>query len=409
MNKLYVGGAFTECYSSDTISSPMLAVYNGSNFILPSNSGWTGSGVTNFLTHDTSLYVAGDFTLPYDTIRSITNMVKYNGTWGDTAYSLNDKVNSMIYYNGNLYAGGAFHSSDTGAVNYIAKYDSINHKWLNVNTGMTDGDIRAMEVFNGYLYVAGTFSVIDGVVANYIAKWNDTVWQPVGLGLIGNVNCLKTFNGMLYAGGEFLLAGVDTMNHITALDASGVFHKLGANGIGNDTTADVKCMEIHDGTLYIGGYFSEANGAPGNAVVNYNGIAFERMGNGITSSNGVVYSLKSWNGSLYIAGSFNQADSISANNICKYDAPVGIKEVNNNNLVEVYPNPSNGIINFNIQKPQNDNCGYIQLFDVTGRKVIQQPSHNGINIMEVAGLEKGIYIYKILGTAPSSQGKIIIE
>ncbi len=416
-SQLWIGGEFTECYSSDTIISPMLTIFDGSNFNLPTDSGWSGGGITNFLVNTTNLFIGGYFSLPFDSITDINNLVKYNGTWGDTAYSLNNTVDAMIYYNGNLYAGGAFNSTDSGAVNYIAKWDSVNHVWANVTTGVTNGEVRALEVFNGYLYAAGNFTLIDGVPTNYIAKWNDTLWQPIGLGLIGNVNALKVFDTLLYAGGNFILAGADTFNHIAAIDANNNYFKVGyghsvngldSTGIGSDTLADVRCFEVLNGSLYIGGYFSEANGAPGNSIINWNGSNYISMGNGITSFGGVVYALKGWNGSLYIGGSFDQADSIAANNICKYDAPAGIKNVRNNIAVSTFPNPANTVINFNIIN-ENNISGIIKLLDISGREMIQESFHVGLNSLDISNLDNGMYLYEIIGNSSIFQGKIIVE
>src|ERR1035441_7374210 len=281
-NQLWIGGAFTECYSSDTITSPMLTIFDGNNFNMPLESGWSGGGISDFLVNNSNLFIGGDFTIPLDTTYNINNAILYNGTWGDTTYNLDNSVNAMIYYNGILYAGGVF--SDTiNYVNNIAMWDTTTKAWVNVAAGTTDGEIRCLEVFNGYLYAGGTFTIIDGVPANYIAKWNGTIWQPIGLGLIGNVNALKAFDTLLFAGGNFILAGADTFNHIARIDQFDNYFKVGnghynngldSSGIGADSTADVRCFEVQNGTLYIGGYFSEANGAPGNAIVSWNGTNY---------------------------------------------------------------------------------------------------------------------------------------
>ena len=416
-NQLWIGGAFTECYSSDTITSPMLTIFDGNNFNMPLESGWSGGGISDFLVNNSNLFIGGDFTIPLDTTYNINNAILYNGTWGDTTYNLDNSVNAMIYYNGILYAGGVF--SDTiNYVNNIAMWDTTTKAWVNVAAGTTDGEIRCLEVFNGYLYAGGTFTIIDGVPANYIAKWNGTIWQPIGLGLIGNVNALKAFDTLLFAGGNFILAGADTFNHIARIDQFDNYFKVGnghynngldSSGIGADSTADVRCFEVQNGTLYIGGYFSEANGAPGNAIVSWNGTNYIRMANGITTPGGAVYALKSWNGSLYIGGAFDQADSVSMNNICKYDAPAGIKNIRNNMAVQVFPNPAANVVNFNISNANNNLCGTIKLLDISGREIMTQIFQTGLNTIDISKLDKGMYLYEIIGADSISQGKIVVE
>jgi hypothetical protein len=409
-NSLYIGGNFTELRGlTDTITSPMFAKFDGSNFDNTPLHFWNGGGVTNFCNYNNNFFIAGDFNFQ----NNIANILVYKDKQIETSlYTLNANVDALIDFNGNLYAGGAFHDTGSAAINYIAEWNSSSNKWVNVGTDSTNGEVRALAVFNGSLYAAGDFTVIGGVIANYIARWDGASWNPVGLGLIGSVYALKVYNNMLYAGGQFVLQGADSVNHIAALDITNNWHKVGNNGIStSDSLADVRCFEVYGNELYIGGYFSIANGDVGNSIVRWNGTTFDAIGNGITSTGGVVYSMLSWNGNLYIGGSFDSANGITANNICMYDsAAAGINEVNNELVTQVYPNPSSSLINFNIHfKHGSNDEGIIHISNLIGQNIIEQTFHTGINFIDISSLAKGMYIYKVSNGNYSVEGKFIVN
>src|ERR1035437_6911778 len=269
-NSLYIGGNFTELMGlTDTITSPMFAKFDGTNFDNTPLHFWDGGGITNFYNYNNDFFIAGDFSCP----NNVSNVLVYKDHQLETSlYTLNANVDALVDFNGTLYAGGGFHSTDSSSVNYIAQWNSSTNKWVAVGSDLTNGEVRALAVFNGSLYAAGDFTVIGGVIANYIARWDGTNWNPVGLGLIGSVYALKVYNNMLYAGGQFVLQGTDSVNHIAALDMSNNWHTVGTNGIGSsDALADVRCFEVYGSELYIGGYFSIANGDVGNSIVRWNG------------------------------------------------------------------------------------------------------------------------------------------
>ena len=85
--------------------------------------------------------------------------------------------------------------------------------WSAVGTGMNNR-VNALAVYNGELYAGGRFTTADGNQANHIAKWNGTNWTSLGLGTDTTVNALKVFNGDLIVGGEFTNAGGNPANYI---------------------------------------------------------------------------------------------------------------------------------------------------------------------------------------------------
>jgi hypothetical protein len=72
----------------------------------------------------------------------------------------------------------------------------------------------------------------------------------------------------------------------------------------------------------------------------------------------------------------------------------------------VYPNPAREFIV--IDMPDISNTATIQIFNVQGKKVLDQKIPDGKQI-STSGLSKGIYLYRIINNRNSSTGKLVIE
>ena len=103
--------------------------------------------------------------------------------------------------------------------------------------------------------------------------------------------------------------------------------------------------------------------------------------------------------------------SVKDANSCLYNAPVvviedsceilsGIMESYNNSGVSVYPNPATDFLTVKIAKLQNAS---ILLYDLTGKVVLSSSLGLATNSLDISGLDKGFYVYKII-----SQGKELI-
>ena len=88
------------------------------------------------------------------------------------------------------------------------------------------------------------------------------------------------------------------------------------------------------------------------------------------------------------------------------DTTVGIKEVDNNLHFDVYPNPSNNIINIKLTTSGKYN---LKLLNVLGEMFFdQQIEQNKVNI-GVGDLPKGIYFMEILSEQGRGRKKIVIQ
>jgi len=111
-------------------------------------------------------------------------------------------------------------------------------------------------------------------------------------------------------------------------------------------------------------------------------------------------------------GNYDQSGAV--NSILRYyDPTVGVNLFNsiNGNDMNIYPNPSNGIVNFSVNGPNNDNIS-IKVFDLVGKLVFSE-------IMNVTGLKttsynfssyaKGMYIVHIQSGNDFKTQKIVIQ
>ena len=84
---------------------------------------------------------------------------------------------------GNLYAGGSFHTAGRVSANHVAKWNGT--AWSPLGSGTSDW-VYALAVDDaGNVYAGGSFDSAGGVSANLIAKWDGAVWSPLGSGMAG--------------------------------------------------------------------------------------------------------------------------------------------------------------------------------------------------------------------------------
>lgn len=102
------------------------------------------------------------------------------------------------------------------------------------------------------------------------------------------------------------------------------------------------------------------------------------------------------------------------NSILKYyDPSVGINVFNtvNGNDVNIYPNPSNGIVNFSVNGPNNDDIS-IKVYDVVGQLIFSE--NMNVNSLQntsynFSSYAKGLYMVQILSGKDLTTQKFVIQ
>ncbi|HMB68825.1 MAG TPA: FlgD immunoglobulin-like domain containing protein [bacterium] len=78
--------------------------------------------------------------------------------------------------------------------------------------GAASGTVLALTDYSGSLVAGGEFKAINGTMMNQVGAWNGTGWSSLGTGTDGPlfrpiVRCAVVHNGTLFVGGWFTMAG----------------------------------------------------------------------------------------------------------------------------------------------------------------------------------------------------------
>jgi len=105
-------------------------------------------------------------------------------------------------------------------------------------------------------------------------------------------------------------------------------------------------------------------------------------------------------------------NGIASSPISFIPCPNGIAEIENNNVVEISPNPSSGIFNFQItSNHQLMANSRIEVYNVLGEKIMTQLSSTTRTTLDLTGQASGVYMYKILSADGNiiANGKLVVE
>src|SRR5690606_17205596 len=62
------------------------------------------------------------------------------------------------------------------------------------------GSVRAFTIYEGDLIAGGRFHTIDGITANNVARWDGDSWQALGDGVDELIHVLAVYESDIYAG-----------------------------------------------------------------------------------------------------------------------------------------------------------------------------------------------------------------
>ncbi|MCB9335341.1 MAG: T9SS type A sorting domain-containing protein [Flavobacteriales bacterium] len=125
-----------------------------------------------------------------------------------------------------------------------------------------------------------------------------------------------------------------------------------------------------------------------NLSSNISGVNYQWYldGNQLIGDTNQIYSATQ-NGDYYIEVA-SQYGCIGASDVESF-VLTGVDDINVTATVEIYPNPTKGLINF----LNSNNIKTISIFDISGKEVL---TSTGSNHLDISYVEKGIYIVKIL-------------
>ncbi len=292
---LYAGGGFVITNAVGVIANN-IAKWDGIAWsALGPGIGSTGPGSVYALALDTdeNLYAGGWFTTASGV--TVNNIAKWDGNaWSALGSGVSGVTATWVLAlacdsSGNLYAGGDFSAAGTVAANNIAKWGGNAWSALGLATLSLNGYVCALALdSSGNLYAGGAFTRAGRVSANNIAKWNGSSWSALGSGVAGQVNALAfDSSGDLYVGGEFTTASGVSANNVAKWNGS-TWSGLGSgvSGVNFEGYGPYVFSLALDksGSLYAGGYFTNAGGVGANCIAKWNGSSWSALGLGVGPS-----------------------------------------------------------------------------------------------------------------------------
>lgn len=322
---LYAGGSFK---MADGVAANGIAKWN--------ESSWSSLGVgmndtvKALAILGTNLYVGGNFTTVVigGTVLPVNHIARWDGNnWSTLGSGMNDSVFALAVLGTNLYAAGYFTTAGGVLVNGIAKWNGSI--WSPLGLGMNLGPTK-LAVSGNDLYAAGGFLRATNtggatVTVNRIAKWNGTNWSALGQGLDARADSLFVSGSNVYVGGVFRYA-INSGGGYVATHVIAKWNGSSWSSLGLGVDAPVYAFAMSGTDLYVGGTFSTATNSGGGAVpakniAKWNGTNWFAVGLGFNSQ---VLDLQMHQGELYAGGWFTWATNsegapVAANHLAKWN------------------------------------------------------------------------------------------
>jgi hypothetical protein len=304
-------------------------------------------------------------------------LATWNGaTWETFAGGPTSTVLSLLRTDDGLVAGGVFTSTQSLGASRIARWSSSGG-WSALGSGIDPGvaiggTVECVAEFQGDVYAGGWFHSDGDIAMHHVARWNGERWHALGPGLGGDryahVWTLAEHERGVVVGGRFASVGSALVANNIALRTPNGWESLGA-GLGRPNHDAVLSVATHEGQVhaawqdassrsepgrlsrwtqttweplgsgnreirallsagddvYAGGGFTSLTDALGrtteaNRVARFDGETFHALGAGLGDRSGDVLALTMFRGNLVAAGTFTSAGGVPAMGIARWDA-----------------------------------------------------------------------------------------
>jgi hypothetical protein len=271
---VYVGGLMTSIGGVTRHSIAALNAADGTvTDFAPEASAGEGSypAVSALAAKDNTIYVGGTFSLmggqPRNNIAALDLSGAAVASWNPGA---NGSVDALALSNAIVYAGGGFTTIGGQSRQYIAALDAGDGTPTSFNPA-SDNVVLAILVHDPLVYVGGHFGAIGGQTRWSIAaldpfdgsatNWNAHINHDAADGG-SNVQSVAVSGSTVYLGGSFVFAGGAPRANLAALQASDAT----ATDFSADTDGVVFAVAASSSAVYAGGVFTEIGGQPRNDV-----------------------------------------------------------------------------------------------------------------------------------------------
>ena len=346
---------------------------------------------------------------PYGNTRSIlrwngdlyvgggNGLARFDGTqWHKIDSNRNFAAFKILPYQGKLILAGSTVWAYTPGVDTLTEFHEF---YKTIGSAL----IYDLAEYKGKLYVAGNFDPqppLDPKMKEIVC-WDGTQWTALQNGISSNsgregLNCLEVYNDTLYIGGGFLQADGAPGNNIVRWDGTN-WHKL--TGGGDVPQGYVNDLQRYNGGLVVTGVFDDINGHSCSGVAYYkNGQwCYNQVGPALTRK-GMGFGDYFWVSTSYMVGpdTMNYLARISGMGSC---LPSGVAQMSEGDATtEVYPNPASG--NFTLRRNRNAVAAggsiWYRITDISGRVLWQAQSRDAELV--VSGSESwapGLYLLTV--------------
>jgi len=349
--KTLFGGMFSSV-GSNTLPAKALALWDGTKwdsltYTYPNyqvSTRGSDQSVYGFHRYDGKLWVCGVL----DSLGGVSgkNLYTYEGnafTARTIPITTNYSVARLVTYKNKMIASGLFYHYPSFSIFRLAQYDG--NTWSSVGNGVQGGvgGVADMLEYKDTLYIAGSFSKWDGNKGNYVMKWDGTQLLDAGFS--------SDFRGWW------------------------VVYKL---------------IEYRD-KLYAFGNFTDSLG--GQKAYS---VAYYEKGKWTfpkDSFGHIIYSAAVYHDELYVSGAFKDINGVSVPCLAKlrcpnFDAATGCisslsKEAIEAKKIQIFPNPTNGIITTNLE-------GEKIITNYLGQVLLTSPEKE----IDISHLPNGVYLIR---------------
>lgn len=308
---LYAVGGFTNAGST---AATNIAHFNGAAWANLGTTGTAGSGgagscaaagvtmsicavAIDPVSHH--VFIGGSFASVNGV--AATNVAMWDGSaWHALGQGVDDTVQALLVYRGNLYAGGDFTHADGKAADLVAQWSLAKGGWSALGDDPT------------YLTGGGSNGYVNALAgANYSPYTHDVLIGGGFIGLSDGTTSVQT-NGLVM---------FDTTASYP-MPLAGYYGFPGNHGGSAGVGGTVYALYTTGPKLYIGGQFNSAGGVAGNGFAaldlsNKTGTAWSVPGS-VSGASASVYTVTGTGPSVYLGGQFTSAGGVSANNVAQY-------------------------------------------------------------------------------------------
>ncbi len=246
-------------------------------------------------------------------------------------------IDGLIYAiatddSGRVYVGGSFISAGGVASNNMALW--TGSEWEPLGDGFDDSVFEIAIDDSGFVYAGGLFVRSGTVEVNGLARWDGETWNPMGTGLAKERDTGSSLpsvwaiafsaEGTMYIGGDF--TEVDGVSAVGIAQWDGETWAAVGDRIERQLCVDIPRDDVYavavddSGHVYMGGNFVGIGDVPAIGIARWDGNAWTALGNAIIDDErcGTISSIAVYRGEIYAAGGPLQIGRINPHGIAKW-------------------------------------------------------------------------------------------